>query len=145
MLLAPGSGSTGKPGLARVGHQAGAGVADGGRAGIAHIGHAQALAQPLHHRLRRLRLVVLVQRQQLRRGFVDAIGAQQGLGVARVLTGDQVGQLQHMQGAQADVGQVADRRGHHIQGAARIILLAARLLRGRRAWAKLALNRSQGA
>ena len=70
----------------------------------------------------RLRFVVLVQRQQLGAAFVDAIGAQQAVGVARILAGDDVGKAQNLQCAQADIGQITNRRSHHIEGALRIIL-----------------------
>ena len=81
-----------------------------------------ALLQPGHDLLCRLGLVVLVHGQQLAAGAVQSIGAQQALGVARVLAGHAVHQLQHMQGAQADVGQVAYGGGHHVEGALRIML-----------------------
>jgi hypothetical protein len=35
-----------------------------------------------------------------------------------------------MQGAQRDVGQIADRRGHHVQGARWEVLSARSVLRG---------------
>jgi hypothetical protein len=34
---------------------------------------------------------------------------------ARILTGDQVGRAQHVEGAQRDIAQVADRRGDNMQ------------------------------
>ncbi|MBN8557208.1 MAG: hypothetical protein J0L74_05970, partial [Burkholderiales bacterium] len=80
------------------------------------------------HVLRGLGLVVLVQRHE--RLAVDAVGAQQLAGVARVLAGDGVGQRQQVQGAQRDVGQVADGRGHHVQAAGRIMLRASGGARG---------------
>ncbi|CAN6484063.1 unnamed protein product [Victoria cruziana] len=61
---------------------------------------------------------------------LEAIGAQQGLGVARVLTGDGVDELQHVQGAQRDVRQVADGRGHHVERALRIMLASGCVMRG---------------
>jgi putative endonuclease len=64
-------------------------------------------------------------RPAIARGLVDAIGAQQGLGVAGVFAGHGVHQLQHVQRTQADVGQVADGGGHHVQGTLRIMLRAA--------------------
>jgi len=73
---------------------------------------------------------VLVHGQQLRGTLVDAIGAQHGLRMARVLAGHGVGQLQHMQGAQRDVGQVADGGGHDVQGPLRIMLRSRRFARG---------------
>ena len=42
--------------------------------------------------------------------------------VWRVSSQTTVGQLQHVQGAQGDVGEVADGRGHHVQRALRIML-----------------------
>ena len=115
---------------AQLRHQQRAGVADAGRAGIAHIGHALALAQAGGHFLRGLHLVVLVQGQQLRCRLVDAIGPQQHLGVAGVLAGHGVGQLQQVQCAQRDVGQIPDGRGQHIQAALRIMLGTGGRLRG---------------
>jgi len=70
----------------------------------------------------RLRFVVLVQGQQLRAAFVDAVGAQERARVPRVLAGDVVGQGQHMQSTQADVSQITDGSSHHIERAFRIIL-----------------------
>ena len=86
--------------------------------------------QPGDHRLRGLGLVVLVQGQQLRAGRVDAIGAQQALRVARVLAGDRIDDLQHVQRAQRDVGQVADRRRDHVERRLRIMLRARGIARG---------------
>ena len=117
-------------GGAHHGGQAGARVAHARGAGVTHIGHALALLQPGQHGLGRLGLVVLVHGQQLCAGLVDAVGAQQALGVARVFAGQGVGQLQHMQRAQRDVGQIADGRGHHVQGALRIMLGSRRVVRG---------------
>ena len=77
---------------AHCGHQPRAGVADAGRAGIADIGHALALAQMVQHGLRGLRLIVLVHGDQLPGSLVDAVRAQQRLGVARVFTRDGVDQ-----------------------------------------------------
>ena len=54
--------------------------------------------------------------------MVDPERAQQRLAVTRVLTSHCVHELQHMQGAQADIGKIANGRGHHIQAAFRIIL-----------------------
>ena len=55
-------------------------------------------------------------------GVIDAKGAQQCLAVARVLARHGVDELQDMQGAQADIGKIANRRGHHIEAALGIIL-----------------------
>ena len=103
-------------------YQACARVADARCACIADTGHARALSQQVHHAVGRLRFVVLVQRQQLRAAFVDAVGAQEHARVPCVLAGYMVGQGQHMQSAQADVSQIADGCRHHIERAFRIIL-----------------------
>jgi hypothetical protein len=79
----------------------------------------------------RLGFVVLVHRQQPGARPVDAVGAQQALRVARVFAGDHVHQLQHMQRAQRDVGQVADGRGHHVERGLRIMLRTRGVMRGR--------------
>ena len=102
----------------------------GGRAGIAGVGDALALSQPIDHALRRLHLVVLVHGQPGAGRLVDAIGAQQSLRVTRVLAGDRIGQLQHVQRPQADVGQVADGRGHDVQRGLPIMLRSRRVTRG---------------
>ena len=65
----------------------------------------------------------------MRRRFVNAIGAQQGAGVARVFAGNAVGQVQQMQGTQTDVGQIADGRGHDVERALRIMLRSAGFVR----------------
>ena len=86
-----GQGHHWQAGCAHGGHQAGAGVADGGCARVTGVGHALALVQPGNHLLGGLGLVVLVHRQQLGAVFVNAVGAQQGLGVAGVFAGNGVG------------------------------------------------------
>ena len=88
------------------------------------------MAQVADHRDSGLGLVVLVQRQQLPGGSLDALGAQQLLGVARVLAGHRVDLRQHMQRTQRDVGQVADGRGHDVQRALRIMLVRGGLAGG---------------
>ena len=102
--------------------QAGAWVADAWGAGVAHIGHPLALAQQGQHLIAGLGLVVLVHRQPLMGRFVDAIGAQQALAVARVLTGNRVGQCQNVQSAQTDICQVANGGAHHVQSGLRVVL-----------------------
>ena len=96
----------------------------------ATVCHALALLQAQYHVLGRLRFVVLVHGQQLGGSFVDAIGAQRGLRVARVFAGHGIGQLQYMQCPQRDVSQVTDRRGHNIQRAVRIMLRSCRFACG---------------
>jgi hypothetical protein len=85
-LLAPGSGTMRNRRRARP-RQPRARVAHGRRSGVAGIGHALPGLQPLHHGLGRFRFVVLVHGEQLRCRFVDAVGTQHGLGMARVLAG----------------------------------------------------------
>ena len=105
-------------------------VADPGRSRVADVGHPLALAQTDSHFLRGLHFVVLVHSQELRGRFVDAVGTQQRLGVARVFAGHGIGQLQQMQSTQGDVGQIADGRGQHVQAALRIMLGTGGRLRG---------------
>jgi len=65
---------------------------------------------------------VLVHGQQLAARAFEPVGAQQLLGVARVFAGHHIDLLQDMQGTQADVGQVANRGGDHIQCVGRVVL-----------------------
>mmetsp|Transcript_18229 Transcript_18229/g.43763 ORF Transcript_18229/g.43763 Transcript_18229/m.43763 type:complete len:306 (-) Transcript_18229:2098-3015(-) len=108
-------------------HQHGTGVGDGRRAGIRRIRHAFARRQPRDHAGAGFALVVLVQRDQR---LVQAKMAQQRAALARVLTGQRIGQAQQMDGAQGQVGQVADGRGHQVERAGRILLAAGRGRRG---------------
>ena len=102
--------------------QARAGVAHTGSASIAHIGNALALLQAGNDACGGLGLVVLVHGQQLAAGAVQPVAAQHALGVACVFAGNGVHDLQHVQGAQRDVGQIADRRGDDVEHALWIIL-----------------------
>ena len=110
--------------LPHSGHQARAGIAHCRGASIAHIGHAGTFRQASDDALRGLGLVVLVHRQQLCAGSLKAVSAQQLLGVAGVFAGHHIDLAQHMQRAQADVGQVANGRGHDIQCVGRVVLRA---------------------
>ena len=97
-------------------HQPRAGVADGWRTGIADKGHTLSLLQTCDHLLRSLGLIVFMHGQQwFFRAGGYAVGAQQGLRVAGVFTGNGINHGQYMQSAQADIGQIANRRGNHIQ------------------------------
>ena len=78
--------------------------------------------QTLQHPGHRFGFVVLVHGQPVAAGVINAIGAQQGLAVARVFAGHAVHQTQQVQGAQTDVGKITNRCGHHIQRALRIML-----------------------
>ncbi|MNT71954.1 hypothetical protein D3C72_2105100 [compost metagenome] len=70
--------------------------------------------------LRHFALVMLMRRNQ---GLVQAKARQQVRCVARIFTGDGIGKAQQMQRAQADIGHIADRRGHYIQCCDRIDLV----------------------
>ena len=102
-------------------HQHRARVGDGRRAGVADVGHALARGQARAHLRGAGALVVLVQRQQR---LFQAEMAQEGAAGARILAADDVGQRERVQRAQADVGEVADGRGHHVEAAARVVLQA---------------------
>jgi len=69
---------------------------------------------------------VLVQSDQR---LVQAQHVQQATGDAGVFAGHSVDQRQHLDSAQADVGQIADGGGHKIERAFGILLLAGDLLR----------------
>jgi hypothetical protein len=108
--------------LARGPHQHRAGVVDAGSSGVAHVGHAPAGGQMSQH-VRRRGLFTMAVGAQQRLG--QTVGLQQALRHAGVLRGDEVAALQHGQGAQADVGEVADGRGHHQQASGRQLLARA--------------------
>ena len=65
----------------------------------------------------------LTRRMQSR---VESELAQQRGAVARVFAGDGIDQAEHVDGAQRQIGQVADRRGHDVQGACGILLATGR-------------------
>ena len=88
---------------ARVGH--------GGRAGVRHQRNALAGLQPGDQLVGDFPLVVLVRGDQR---SLQAVARQQLRRIARVLAGDGVGQRQHMERAQADVGCISDGCGQHI-------------------------------
>nr|WP_290615700.1 hypothetical protein [Immundisolibacter sp.] len=96
-------------------HQTLAGVADGRRAGIADQGDILALAQALDQAAGLRRLVVFMQRQQRR---ADAVMIQQRPAVAGVFGGDHGHRRQSLRRARAQIGQISERRGHHVQSAA---------------------------
>nr|WP_236953230.1 hypothetical protein [Immundisolibacter cernigliae] len=99
----------------RRGHQTLAGVADGRRAGIADQSHVFALSQTLDQAAGLRRLVVLVQRQQRR---ADAVMIQQRPAVAGVLGSNDRHRRQGLRRARAQIGQISERCGHHVQSAA---------------------------
>ncbi|MDT4837717.1 hypothetical protein FQZ97_714560 [compost metagenome] len=98
--------------LAHGAHNARARIADGGRPRVGHQGHALALLQPGANGLGRGSLVVAVGGHQRR---AHAPGVQQRAACPRVFGSDHVGPLQGMPGAQPQVAQIADRRGHDVQ------------------------------
>jgi prolyl-tRNA editing enzyme YbaK/EbsC (Cys-tRNA(Pro) deacylase) len=109
-------------GVARRGDELGAGVAQRRGAGVADVGDALAARQPLDDDARGRALVVLVHGdQRLREREV----AQQGGAVARVLAGDRVAEGEHVERAQRQVGEVADRRGDDVERGRGILLAAA--------------------
>ena len=73
---------------------------------------------------------MLVRGQHLSLGFVDTQHSQHGQGVPGILAGQHVSELQNMQGAQADIREIANWCGHHVQRSAWIILRTARLFGG---------------
>ena len=113
----PGDRQHAVPGRGHRRHQTCAGVADRRRAGVADQGYPFAGRQALQNLAGRGGLVVLVQGQQR---LVQTQVLQQGAADAGVLAGHPVGQGQHVDGAQGDVGQVADRRGDDVECAGRI-------------------------
>ena len=106
-------------GAARRRDELGAGIAQRRRAGIAHVGDALAARQPLEHGSGGFALVVRVRGDQR---LDDGEAVQQRGAVARVLAGDRIDEREHMQGAQRDVGQIADRRGDDVERGRGILL-----------------------
>ena len=107
--------------------QPGTRIAHGRRAGIARIRHAPPFPQLRNDAGCRLHLIVLMQSEEAGRRCIDAIRAQHGLRMTRVFARDRVGDLQDMQRAQRNVGEVADRRGDDVERALRIMLRGRRL------------------
>lgn len=99
-------------------HQLEARVADQRGAGVADDGQRFALAQAGHDALGHGFFVVVVQGQQR---AVDAEMAQQLAGMAGVFGTDGGHTAQRLLGARRQVGQVADRRGDHVQGSGDVI------------------------
>ncbi len=96
-LLAPGRGTTVRPAAWGGLHEVGAGVGDGGGAGIADVGDALAGLHELDQGLGAADFVVLVQGHE---ALVHAQVAQEAAGDAGVFTGDDVGQGEGLDGAQ---------------------------------------------
>ncbi|SOO27808.1 hypothetical protein XAP6164_1820016 [Xanthomonas phaseoli pv. phaseoli] len=94
-------------------HQLETGVADQRSAGVADDGQRRAFAQARHDALGHRVFVVVVQRQQR---AIDAEMAEQLAGMAGVFGADRGHATQHFLRARRQVGQVADRRGDHVQG-----------------------------
>jgi hypothetical protein len=93
-------------------HQAIARIGDQRRAGVGHQRHALARGEGAQQpRLARLPGGVAV--RDGRRG--DAVVAGELGEDARVLGGDQVGRAQHVERAQGDVAQIADRRCDNVK------------------------------
>ncbi len=92
--------------------QAETGIGDQRRAGVRYLGDDLADAQPLDDLWQHLGPGVIVVAQQ---GFFDVVGGQKLGGDARILGQDDVGGLEHVERAQGDVAQIADRRRHDIE------------------------------
>ena len=112
---APGSAVTSRALLARRAHQLVAGVGDQRRAGIGDQRDGRAFGEPRQQLRPRLGGVVVVIGRQ--RGG-DAVMVEQLAGHAGVLAGDQVGAGQHLERAQRDVAQIADRGGDQVEAGA---------------------------
>ena len=89
-----------------------AGIADGGRAGIAHQRHRRAVAQPLDDLAGTALLVVIVQRQ-LRR--VNSEMLEENPGVTRIFGRNQGTGLQYLARPGAQIAEIADRSRDHVQ------------------------------
>ena len=96
----------------RLGDEPGPGVGERRGAGIADKRDVLALAKRVDQLGRSRAFVMLVQRY---RAGVDAVPREQRAAGARVLAGDEVGGAQGIDGARARVGEVADRRRHHVE------------------------------
>ena len=88
-------------------------VAHGGRARIGNLRHALPAFQRGNDFVGHLLFVVFAHGQQL---GTDAVCRQKLCRHARVFGAHQIDRLQNGKGAQGDVGQIADGRGHDIQG-----------------------------
>jgi hypothetical protein len=106
-------------------HEVGAGVGDGGGAGIADVGDALAGLHEFDQGLGAADFVVLVQGHE---ALVHAQVAQEAAGDAGVFTGHDIGQGEGLDGAQGDVGQVADGGGDEVERAFGILLAAGHVL-----------------
>ena len=96
----------------RLAHQLVAGIGDQRRAGIADDGHRLSRRQlGQHARPLALGVVLVIGAGRARNGEMG----EQRAAVARVLAVDHIGAGQHGERPQGDVGEVADRRRHHIE------------------------------
>ena len=101
-------------GVERGAHQPGAGIADQGHARVRDQRDPRAGAHARHQVGGAGGLVVLVDGHHRR---IRAGVAQQRGRAARVLARDRVGPAEGLRGARRQIGQVADRRSHHHEGA----------------------------
>ncbi len=104
----------GQAGVARRRHQPVTRIADQRRAGVADQGNRRTVAQPRQQGAGLGQFVVFVQGQHRR---VDTVMVQQHARAAGVLAGNDIDLGQHRQRALGNIGQIADRRGHDVQGA----------------------------
>ena len=123
MLDTPGMGDHHVTRRSHEAHQFGSWITHSRGPRIAQISDPGTFGQMLQSLSGALRLVVLMNREQLLAIEFQAIGAKKRLGVASVLARNEVHLLEHVQGAKRDVGQVANGGRHHIQGTGREVLV----------------------
>jgi putative endonuclease len=119
-----------------------AGITHRGRPGIADVGDALAAREPCEHAARGGALVVLVHGNE-RLG--DSEVAQQRSAVARVLASDGIDHREHVQGAQGQVGEVADRRRDDVERGRGILLAGGGRCRGLDELRSLGTDETSGA
>ncbi|CAM5204449.1 hypothetical protein CDEF62S_05470 [Castellaniella defragrans] len=93
-------------------HHASPRIADGGSARVGHQRNPLPFGQALHDDFSRLLLVVAMRRQKRR---LDPPGVEQRPRGAGVLGSNRIAPAQGVPGAQTQVGQIADRRGYHVE------------------------------
>ena len=110
-------------------HQARTWVADAWCACVTQIHHLLPLLQTHNQLLGGLSFVVLMHRKPLGLRQRQTPLTQHLLAVSCVLTGEHIGLLQQGQTSQADVGQVANGGGQHVEAPLRMVLSFAGMTR----------------
>jgi len=100
------------PGATRLAHQPEAGVTDQWCPGITNQGDTATVFQFFDQTADSATLIVLMERNQ---ASSDAIASEQPSTVAGIFRSDQIDIGENLECPLADVGQVADRRRHHIE------------------------------